>query len=162
MGPLQVIPEGLLGFFDLKTFGRAPSELSEVVAPSVELRDWYFQSRAEWITNTQNVTGNGFYAAATVPATEWWYVHHAATETVPFTTAHEYQVAIAWYDRGASQLYLGPPERGNSSSASLIAPTATDRNLWLPPGSTLGYKFQGDGIGPFSTAFSARYTRLFS
>jgi len=163
MGPLQVIPDGLLGFFDLKTFGRAPSELSEVVSPSLELRDWYFQSRAEWYTNGSiSVTSNGFYAAVTVPATEWWFVHHAATETVPFTTVHDYQVCIAWYDRNPSQLFLGELSKGSSSSAQLIPPMSRERNMWLPPGATLGFKFAGDSVGPFSTLFSCRFTRLSS
>lgn len=45
LAPIQVIPPGLMGLLQLKQSGRLPADLSGVVQPSLEMRDWFFQGR---------------------------------------------------------------------------------------------------------------------
>jgi len=45
LGPIQLIPPGLMGLMQLKQAGRLPTWLSETVAPVVDLSDWYKAAR---------------------------------------------------------------------------------------------------------------------
>lgn len=45
LGPIQVVPPGLMGILQLKQTGTLPGWLAQSVQPIIELRDWYFQAR---------------------------------------------------------------------------------------------------------------------
>lgn len=86
MGPIQVIPPGLTGLLQLKQFGKVPGELADVVAPVLELRDWYLTARRlDQValfggTPTRSIAAAGFAALqlagvnAQVPQGQIWYV----------------------------------------------------------------------------------------
>lgn len=45
MGPIQLIPPGLMGLLQLKQTGRLPGTLNDIVSGVLELREWYMMAR---------------------------------------------------------------------------------------------------------------------
>lgn len=93
LGPIQIIPQGLMGLLQLKQTGKLPGWLATSVQPTIDLRDWYMNSRRldEFSlpiqTKTGSVTtglGKGVYAMSTggaagavganVPQNQMWFV----------------------------------------------------------------------------------------
>ncbi|MBA0088971.1 MAG: hypothetical protein HRJ53_28615 [Acidobacteria bacterium Pan2503] len=87
-GPIQTLPQGLLGLLQLKSFGENPYDLLETVQPSVDLYRLWIERNAQDVqglfgvasVNTAAlVTGNhgtqNFGSAAQVtPSNEIWFV----------------------------------------------------------------------------------------
>lgn len=90
LGPVQIIPQGLMGLLQLKQTGLMPGWLAQSIQPTIDLRDWYFQSRRvdEFtlfngnVLTSPSVTARGVYAfsvpagLAQVPGNQLWYVEH--------------------------------------------------------------------------------------
>lgn len=90
LGPIQLIPTGLMGLLQLKQTGKMPGWLAQSVQPTIDLSDWYLQARREdeqslfggTPTTVPLVTGNTqlrqFNAAAipVVPQNQLWWVEH--------------------------------------------------------------------------------------
>jgi hypothetical protein len=88
IGPIQLVPPGLMGLLQLKSTGRLPGELSGAVRPSLELFTWYMASRVVDIPALPGSAGQpsvaiptatqGFNAFTTnpliVPNGQWWWV----------------------------------------------------------------------------------------
>lgn len=94
MGPIQVIPPGLLGFLQLKSSGRNPTQISEELRGVLDLTSWYYQARVIEFTLSPDIPGagtmnraisvasgrgfktwnGGTATSCTVPQTEWWWI----------------------------------------------------------------------------------------
>ena len=74
--PLQLLPQGLLGFLQLKNGGQAPQFLLEGLQPSLELQPWYVESNAEILSaNAVAVAGAGITTSGiVVPQDEYWWL----------------------------------------------------------------------------------------
>lgn len=168
--PIQLVPPGLLGLFQLKDNGRGIQSLPDVLQGVLELRDWYFQSRAEISQGTHGIT----VAAGTrgwtsfspgiieVPPREWWWVHTytiitadiAAGDTVTFLPMY-----IPQATGSLRFLALGPANKNMGGTAN--RPVVLAQNFFLPPGSILGFWIEQHGaVGNTSFTGHLRFTRL--
>lgn len=77
MGMLSGFPKGLLSLLGSQNFGINPKDLSDVVAPTVELSELYLLSKQVSTFQTIAAPANGTNAGAglIVPAGEVWRVH---------------------------------------------------------------------------------------
>lgn len=153
MGPIQLIPPGLLGLLQLKQAGRNPSDLLETVQAVIEMRDWYFQSRTVDATTliggnpSINITVPGNFAFTTNPALvpngQWWYVTDFTVDALIATAADSIRLAACWMPNNALapvQRYLLGPDANDivSARANRHVMAKADHGIWLPPGSSLG------------------------
>ena len=76
MAKITRSPVGLLDFFGLKNDGRNPAELANVVAPIIDLREFYLADRWQYTSESGlTATGtNNVACALSVPVGEIWYV----------------------------------------------------------------------------------------
>jgi hypothetical protein len=154
LGPLQVIPPGLLGFFQLKSAGVLPSLLSYEVQPSLEMRDWYFQARqqdeisffgAVPISNsltTGSQGAQGFSAGVTpqVPRGQYWYVTEATAGVTAFIAAADtIRVALMTFNAlGGNTILRGPDYNDLITARTRSVQCRNDHPFWLGPGDTFG------------------------
>lgn len=127
MGPIQVIPPGLMGLLQLKQEGRLPSQLAETVAPVLELRDWYLTARrvddlalfpagqpqvgiATGGIGLKTLLSGG--VAAAVPGNQIWYVEEL---TIQVNTA-----------LATDSLAFSPMVLGNGNRSHQVGPTVFD------------------------------------
>lgn len=61
--PLNSIPGGLLDFFQIKNGGQYPQHLVPVLAPTLELMDWYVNAKKIPIAATGNAGTGGSFGA---------------------------------------------------------------------------------------------------
>lgn len=168
--PIQLIPPGLLGLFQLKQEGRGIVELPDVLQGTLELRDWYFQARVESNVDVHGVViGTNTFDyfrefapnAIVVPAREYWYVHNF---TVFCTAGNAADRSDFW------PAYI-PQQQGSQFPVALAATQRMEgtswanpsQNFFLPPGAELGFGFSQsvDGASPGITYDgNFRITRL--
>lgn len=70
--PLHKLPDGLLGAYNLKTTGQAPSEFGDTVAPVTDLTDFYLRDLLANSVTAGSVTAAGDTTSVTVPAGVMW------------------------------------------------------------------------------------------
>lgn len=135
--PLQIYPQGLLGFFQQKA-GRNPGPLNEGLQPELELREWYLSSEAEALQDTPqlvNTTGN-WGTALVVPNSEFWFLHHIALSGV-LEAAEVIEMVPGVTFPGAGIMFPFSPTSGTTRNAT--PPVATgvsvgaQPRVWLPP-----------------------------
>lgn len=173
--PIGLIPTGLLGFLQLKQLGRLPDGLMDSVQPSLDMRDWYFQSRRETAltfngtipSNTTSAVGEVTFSAGgtvVVPAGEYWYVESmtvpaiisAAADTIRY--APDYMPASGINDR----VQVGP-DVSDVVSATVVRNVCAkaDRGFWMIPGDTpSAHVFDIKTAGTVSLFLTMRFTRL--
>lgn len=170
MGPVQVIPPGLLGFFQLKTFGRNPAELSETLQPSLECFEWYMQAQLRDVVQDLGVpqraiatTGPWIFSPnqVTVPNGEIWWVEHFTVRTVALVAGESIRVAPLMQRPlfgTVNQFLLG----GSSTAiAGEMAIARADRPFWAAPGSDLGFFVSAIATaGAISVQGYLRYVRI--
>lgn len=101
--PIQIIPEGLLGMFQIKNAGKNPQELFETIQPSLEMLDWYMSSYAELQKGIQfapSATGVAFFGIE-VPPTEFWFVHSIGIR-IALDAAEDIEARIGFVPPGGS------------------------------------------------------------
>jgi len=151
--PIQAIPQGLLGFLQLKNMGKNPSEISDLLQPVMDLREWYLQ------TAQRNFIGNGGAAPSaalpnntvgfigwlatvpniTVPPNEWWYCPYYTALSATLVAGETIQFGVGFRNPDAGFTYqtlIGDPcdpVTGANKRAFAFA-----RDFWVPPGSQLG------------------------
>lgn len=174
-GPIQRIPPGFLGFLQLKNFGKNPSELPDVLTPTLGMFDWYMQANAEsrfssWSLAT-NATGPviiGSFANTNllVPNTEIWFVIAANVGLQTLPAANDTcSLKLGYFDRNLGGFFgaPGPDEQcllvGGTSD---VRPFFRSHNFWVPPGGYISAwveqaTFAG---GPFTASLGARVVRM--
>lgn len=181
-GPIQTLPQGLLGLLQLKVQGRNPRDLAESVQPTLEMSGFYLESSVNWSPNTV-----GFADAVIAPGTagpsflalapgvlspgenECWYVHGGAMQigvlaTATLTGARIH--AVHQQTSTPSRLrYLGSLELGT------LGAVAVNRE-WIVPieggffmqdgeqvGATVGY-INALAVANMSVRLQLRYSRV--
>lgn len=174
--PIQLIPPGLLGFFQLKQEGRGLVELPDVLQGTVDLLDWYFQSRAEWDQTLHGVVlnaagRNGFepFAPNTiqVPAREFWWVSQYSVQALPQPgagTATLLQLQATMVAQAVGTLRpvaIGPQISGALGTANHQA-IAIANGFFAPAGAVLGFAWGADiaGGGTIDVNGFVRFARL--
>ena len=172
--PIQIIPPGFLGFFNLKNEGKNPDELPSLLTPTIELRKWYLNATAQKMSATDatrsfanNLDGFAIPSAnvITVPDGEWWYVHNLLGYAVLPAAANEaVQFGMCWVEPNNFLDYeVFPP----SSPLLTSSATVTRRffsiaaDFWAPPGSVFGwYVNTAETATSISAALNGRITPL--
>lgn len=154
-GPIQLIPPGLLGLFQLKQMGRNPDQLGEVVLPTVEILDWYRQALSEWSTTTHSVVINAtgranfqtFSNPIAVPDREWWYVHQYAVKAEPVLgggTAEVHAIVPNMIQQAtgtARPVAVGPGQFPVGCNTDAHTVWAEGRGFFAPAGARLGVAY---------------------
>lgn len=155
-GPIQVIPPGLLSFFQLKSLGQNPDTIDSNLSPSLELRDWYMQARnVDWLNQVgagsapTRTLGDGvtqFRAFSPndiqVPSNEIWWIENFtvvaqlpnATDTAQFSCGYVRPIV-----GNQSPYVTGPvvgPMTGVAGKNRVLM--AGSGGYWVPGGSSLG------------------------
>lgn len=181
-GPLQVIPPGLLGFFNLKSLGQNPSMLDDLVSPTIELREWYMQAQMIDYVNATGLTMTktrttispvgfltwdlvGGVVPGLVPDNEWWWVeNYTIYAQVPAVAGEGCTWSCAYISPsgGAIQVYQTGLERGHSATAAQATrPSCFARQFWVPPGATLGLNLMANtSAGGITYQGAVRLARL--
>lgn len=168
-GPIQVIPPGLLGFFQLKTGGRNPTDMSETLQPVLECFDWYMQARGGDYTNDVGVPNRLCNAIGTfgytnnpiqVPDGEIWWILEYSTRTATLAAAEAITLCPAYLRPlvGTQSLY----KLGVSTSAGpgQFCTSYADKQFFLPSGSELGFAVEAIAtVGTINVIGSLRYVR---
>lgn len=97
--PIQLIPTGLLGFFQLKNGGQNPNVMPDTLQCVLEMRDWYLQTQAFVLPGTDvAIAAVGLANYLTVPNGKIWFVH-AAQAQIQLAAAATYQGSL-FYSSG--------------------------------------------------------------
>lgn len=154
LGPIQVIPPGLVGLLQLKQFGRLPDQLQGSVQPVLEMRDWYFQARRQgelslWGVVPQTaalVTASGaavfefsanIAGGAQVPLGQTWYVEQCAVNAA-LVAADNVRFTIVTHDStGHNVVQVAPDYQDTTTARARLATVHADRGFWLGPGDTI-------------------------
>lgn len=150
--PIQVIPPGLLGFFQLKNTGRNPDTMPGALDLSFDVRDWYFEARLEDAGAQGTVakaTGqSGMFGFTTnpiiVPQDEAWWVRSYTVDTPALAAGDNVTFAPA-YQSGIAGTYHALPSSPSFASVSGVNTRGivTAEGFFLGPGMELGVYILG-------------------
>ena len=179
--PIQIIPPGLLGFFQLKQEGRGIVEIPDVLQGSIDLFRWFLQARQEGASNVTSATlalsGRDYFesfgATSTlrVPEKEFWYVHEYRVGAAPgpgIGTARVNHLACAMAQNPTNQsnpVSFGDTVYNDPGAADM---TANDlvvvfaRDFFAPAGCELGFSYSQTCTAGGNVVYSGncRLTRL--
>jgi len=137
-GPIQTLPQGLLGLLDLKNSGSNPPQLGEVVTPQLDLLEQYVIGRLEQVTDPAAVAAavGPVASALVVPQTELWFVRNFFVTTAVLgagvTITLEPAVSLA----GLAFVTMG--NQRSAIAGGRIRASVDD--IWIaPPGSIFGF-----------------------
>lgn len=175
-GPIQTIPQGLLGLLQLKELGKNPPVLVDSVAPNLDLFQLYAQRLMNGemgLFGGQMSTGNlvngnhGFQqffvsgAACIVPQSEMWWVYEYSADVATLAAADTLSGGVAILQQASRPLLVGPTyndvitARVRSWISSPITTT-----FFAAPGATFGIYLTdiltGTNINVFGTLRAVR------
>lgn len=178
LGPVQIIPPGLLGFLQLKNMGKNPQLIPDSYQPTIEMRDWLFLARYEEVSVT--ITGGisvgytefnggdiGVYSGV-VPDNEAWWLVGITARTRPMIATESCQMEIAWSQKNGAlssqrPISIGPTSPRVVGQAPLNQTRAicSAGQLFLPPGAWLGiYALENVALSAMSISADLRMVRL--
>lgn len=158
MATISEYPRGLMSLLGLQTFGENPRDLSGVIAPSLDLLQFFLFTRRESRTDTVSMTATGSIQFPTliVPPGEAWFlqefgiqVQTGAAQTCTFAptinmpvNAYQMGDAVALPVSSIGRCFMSRPP------------------LLLPPGTSFNVQVQSITGAPFNADMSALFTRL--
>lgn len=155
-GQIQKIPQGLLGFLQLKTGGRNPATLSDIVVPTWDLARLYLEADAEYVGVNSTINAGGYTITASAPQNEAWIV---TSFNVGFTTdvgeAIECALCRAPHNNTPLNALTLKIDLGANDWAELVY----SDTLYLAPGESLGVLVNAI-TGVVSINAVARFIRL--
>ena len=150
--PLNRVPAGLLSFFQIKSTGRNPDQLSDEVRPVLNMVDFYSAGIGARIEESFELgfdptNLNTSIAVVTVPSDEFWIVRNVS-QTARVTTAgagERAAFAILLQNIQATEnvvLASMPPGNNLATWADTLATTQGchhnfDTGLFVPPGGQI-------------------------
>lgn len=179
-GQVQVVPQSLLGFLQIKSQGENPNRLLTDITPTVDLTEWWRQARIEdtpslfpggepqIVRNTPSafIQLQSGGVGCVVPPGQWWYVDQLMI-LIAFGAAADYarfQGAVNTFSAGApNQWYSVTPEFNDVVTARVrVAQTPPMlRGFWAPPGTQFGVTvFDAATAGNLTFAMNIRAVRL--
>lgn len=151
-GPIQVLPRGLLSLLQLKQMGKSPSQLAEVVAPTLDIMEFYRQGlfvdqrnflpsgSATLLFNARNFNGpftNGT-ETLTAPNNETWYVERfSAIGNIPAADTCRIALAIASVP-AVTVLPVSEDVTDVLNARNRTFSICARSPFWLPPGWQIG------------------------
>lgn len=158
VGPIQVLPPGLINLLQLKVAGYSPDAMRQDVQPTIDLEAWWLRAKADntRLRYRQFVTGapttiGGFFAVLSPglanlgPGSQaWWYVHNMTMDFSSNGVVTDLNAGISI--RGGSQPSLGAADQTWSLPGRFIpgltaaVPRQIDSvsGFWMPPNSIVG------------------------
>jgi len=165
VGPIQVLPPGLVNFLQLKIGGYAPDALSQVVTPEFDMLPFWLRATqknlsdpagAIWALNilagpvatTFPYVNTSTLANLTVPDREWWHVTNATARVRndAGVTTTNFAMAVTSIGGPRNALNIALVGEKTASLAPAIYDVITANEFWMPPGSTFGL-WVGDVTG---------------
>ena len=154
MAKILQVPQGLLSLLALKEQGQNPNELANAVAPSLDLRDFYFARNSQTElglfggapATAALVTGGhgsvGFLVAGvvcTVPQNETWWVtdYVCQVQSIPAADTVRMQGMFIVPGAGAYSITNDVADVVTARARTLYTPKMT-RSFFAPPGSQFG------------------------
>jgi hypothetical protein len=176
-GPIQVIPQGLLGLLNLKQTGKNPDQLLEQVQPTFDLTGMYEQRLIQTelglfggsATTAALVTGNKGSNAITVggvqvqvPLNEMWWVEQCALATVTVAAADTIIAGVLTSSNQGGASYITPVYQDvvTARARSFVTPPMT-RPLFVGPGTGfLCWVLDILSVGGITLSLSMRAVRI--
>jgi hypothetical protein len=149
-GPINTIPQGLLGLLQLKQLGRNPDQLSPVVAPHLELFPFY-QARLETdlvvpgsdLINLPTATPGMTYFTTVVPNTQTWWIQRI-TAAGTLLAAESVIFALVTRVSGTGVGHLVSGYFADVVTARARAFRITGGGFWAVPGTSFGIQVADD------------------
>jgi hypothetical protein len=146
-------PTGWLGFLGIKNFGRNPSQVAEVLAPTWDLSDLYLASSRQLVITTGTINAVGTYPAFSPPAGRVWHVWGFGVLSVAMNAANVIDASPMIYN-----VPLGHPvvigNGLNTIADGTVAGSRVsfgiDRPVILVPGDSIGF-YCNRYVGPALT-----------
>lgn len=148
MALINRVPQGFLGLLDTKTLGQNPSDLSNTIVPTVDLKELFLSNSG---LKGDGVTAAGVTSASlqvrvadvTVPAGELWFVVSASSKVlVGLTGGLDFAVDLVIDTPNFQEHILASVTPQNNASLSTGESIAVVANfspaLIAPPGTTFG------------------------
>lgn len=153
VGPVQVLPPGLINLLQLKVGGFSPDALRQDIQPTIDMEAWWLRATKRNLPGTWALdSAAGVYNALRipemggvqlqVPARQWWYVHRCtfmAVSAAAATATVAFGIGEPGGTRGpannVSEFAIG--DALASATAGVLYPF-TVRDIWVPPGSYMG------------------------
>lgn len=159
LGPIQIVPPGLVGLLQLKQLGRLPDKLADTVAGVIELRDWYLTSRrvdnlallggTPIFNAATGVTGNHTFSSAgplaVVPQNQLWYVEQMMVDCVNTAAMVATDVVrfcgVILPGAGGQQIQVTNDVSDYVQAArTRVIDCKADRGFWMFPGDNLAVR----------------------
>lgn len=145
-GPIQTLPTGLLGFFQLKNVGKYPHDFLETLQGVFELRDWYLQAQSQVRSGVDAaIAATGTPVYLTVPNGVMWAVHDmAVSATLAVGATFRAQPTYRNGPTGSAAAFHFPLNDATTwteatDGGTVILPADLNgRLLLIPPGGALG------------------------
>jgi len=142
MSKITRLPVGLLDFLGTKNDGRNPALLSETVAPTLELADFYLADRWEILVETGlNAVGTANVSTATVvPVGQVWYVKQFGVSTAPLGAGQtlRLQAFASLPGAAAASHYTGPLDQAAQATVGELC-RASLRDFVATGGTGFGF-----------------------
>jgi hypothetical protein len=152
-GPIQTIPQGLLGLLQLKELGKNPSELLDQVQPSYDLFQQYIQrnlvgeqtliggpiSTAALVTANRGLQGFSLNGAGVtflnVPQNQIWYVYQLSGDVLTINPADTISYSMACLLPSGRFCALSPPYLDVQNARTRAGLSGVVTPFWASPGT---------------------------
>lgn len=135
-GQINRIPDGILGFLGVKNFGRAPDQLSSVLAGTWDLRDWYLNTNVSWQASSLTAIALGGSLVFTAPQNEIWWVTNLSLFHNAAAASGNVAAICRFGQRTADQVIMGASGRVGALQGNQFG---IEQPFVLGAGETLGY-----------------------
>jgi len=158
VGPVQVLPPGLLNMLQLKTGGQSPDAMRQDIQPSIDLEAWWLRATRQKVSAAYNISAAvAGYLTVVLPLNvsgatlgpdnrTWWYVHDAsvvgnlgaASSATGLQPAFEedggpFNNTLNYTTVGAGARLVSIAAGNGETSVIMGA-----HGFWMPPGSRFG------------------------
>lgn len=109
-GEVSNLPRGFQTLVGLKDMGQTPRQVPSVLAPTLDLRDFYLTNlRETLVENVANFTtaGTKLFASLIVPAGEVWWIHQFSINVNPLPAASTIRVRPAYQEAAGYAAAIG-------------------------------------------------------
>jgi len=154
VGPVQVLPPGLVNLLQLKVGGYAPDALRQDIQPSLDMLPWWLRATrrtvreeqfivqlpANTYASVQPLVGNVTLGPLVVGQREWWHVEACCFRVSNDTGSVTSPIKVGVIEPG------GPGASDNNQTygvgvttlASAVYDVVDAHDFWMPPGARLG------------------------
>lgn len=158
MSAINRLPAGWLGFLGIKNGGRYPDQTGTVLAPTWDLRELYYASNSEYLSNSQAFAAVGGATLFTVPNGEVWRVGLGSASTGTLGAGQTVEFVITNTDAAGLVTLLASYQSG-ARTAGQRAHVPIAYPFYVGPGSLLGISVSQLVAGPVTVSMSLQVAR---